>query len=76
MKKYEYKGSNGHLTGRLGSCSNEAGIFMINGVKVKIIVDTGATVTMLSSVSMKAVKDHCEVQVQEPDMKVFTADGK
>lgn len=25
---------------------------------------------------MKAVGKHCEVQVQEPGMKVFTADGK
>nr|XP_034338992.1 uncharacterized protein LOC117693065 [Crassostrea gigas] len=79
VKKYEYKGSNGHLTGRLGSCSNKARMFiyaMINGVKVKMIVETGATVTMLSSGSMKAVREHCEVQVQEPGMKVFTADGE
>lgn len=61
---YEYKGSNGHRTGTRGSCSNEAGIFvyaMINGVKVNMLVDTGAIVTMLSSVSMKAVGDYCEV---------------
>lgn len=49
---------------------------MINGVKVKMLVDTRATVTMFSSMSMEAVKDHCEIQVQEPGMKVFTADGE
>lgn len=78
VKKYEYKGSNGHLTGRFGSCSYEAGMFiyaMINGVKVKMLVDTRA-VTKLSSLSMNAVKDHFEVQAQEPGMKVFTADGE
>lgn len=78
VKKYEYKGSNGHLSGRLGSCSHEAGMFiyvMINGVKVKMLVDTGAIVTMVSTASIKAIKDYCEIQVKEPGMKVFTADG-
>lgn len=45
---------------------------LINGVKVNM--DTGATVTMLSAVSMKTVGDHCAVQIQGPGMKVFTAD--
>lgn len=34
-------------------------------------VDTGATVTMVSTAS---IKYYCEVQVKEPSMKVFTAD--
>lgn len=45
---------------------------LIKGVKVNM--DTGATVTLLSAVSMKAVGDHCAVQIQEPGMKIFTAD--
>lgn len=48
---------------------------MINGVKVKMLEDTGSTVTMLSTASTKAIKDYCEVQVKEPGMKVFTTDG-
>lgn len=48
---------------------------MINGVKVKMLVDTGAIVTMVSTASINAIKDYCEIQVKEPGMKVFTADG-
>lgn len=64
MKKYEYKGLNGYLIGRFGLCLNEVGMFiyvMINGVKVKMLVDIGVIVIMLLLVLMKVVGEYCEV---------------
>lgn len=49
---------------------------MINGVKVKMLVDIGVIVIMLLLVLMKVVGEYCEVQVQEFGMKVFIVDGE
>ncbi|XP_062586743.1 uncharacterized protein LOC134248355 [Saccostrea cucullata] len=40
-----------------------------------MLVDTGATVTMLSTTLWDKVKDRLSFEIQEPGMKVYTADG-
>lgn len=48
---------------------------MINGVKVKMLVDIGVIVIMVFIVLIKVIKDYCEIQVKEFGMKVFIVDG-
>lgn len=48
---------------------------MINGVKVKMLVDIGVIVIMVFIVLINVIKDYCEIQVKEFGMKVFIVDG-
>jgi predicted aspartyl protease len=43
---------------------------------VKLLVDTGATVTMLSKASFEKMRSNNDIQVQRTEMEVYMADGK
>jgi predicted aspartyl protease len=72
------KAKSNQMTGRLGDCTSESGMFVnvgINDIKTKFLIDTGATVSMLSKGLYDKIKDHSCSEIQETKMNVFTADG-
>lgn len=72
------KAKSNQMTGRLGSCTGESGMFVnvaINDIQTKFLIDTGATVSMLSKQLYDKIKDHSCYEIKETKMKVFTADG-
>ena len=72
------KAKSNQMTGRLGACTSESGMFvnvLINDIQAKFLIDTGTTVSMLSRRLYDTLKDQSCYEMQKTKMKVFTADG-